>query len=79
MKINDLEIIEKTATRVDAIESVIAKMIDVMTDKQKSQFQFNLVSAWKGAAAKAPANIAEKIDITREYALHIAGCQNRSE
>lgn len=79
MKIDELELSEKTATRVDAIESVIAKMIDVMTDKQKSQFQFNLVSSWKGAVAKAPANVAEKIEITREYALHIAGCQNRSE
>jgi len=78
MKINELEIIEKTATRVDAIESVIAKMIGVMTDEQRSQFQFNLVSAWKGAAAKAPDNVAEKIEITREYALHVAGCQNRS-
>lgn len=69
----DIEVAKKLLDRTDAIESVVRQLISVLTPEQLALFQQSTKLNWELAEKHIPADAAETLRRTKNYALKISG------
>lgn len=61
-----------TEVRVNAIESVVRSLLATLDSDQAKKFTDNLDATWNGVLSRAPDQLKQQLEVTRDAALDIS-------
>ncbi|MES3508325.1 hypothetical protein [Enterobacter hormaechei] len=71
----NIETLKDILARLDAQESVIQRMIGILTPEQLEQFHERIKRDWEAAEKNVSPDLAETLQRTKKYALKISGAK----
>lgn len=67
------EIMENLIYKVDALNSIVVQMQNVLTPEQLNKFQINTIETWKLVEEKTPHEAIETVLKTKKFAFKYSG------
>lgn len=67
------EIMENLIYKVDALNSIVVQMQNVLTPEQLNKFQTNTIETWKLVEEKTPHEAIETVFKTKKFAFKYSG------
>ena len=67
------EIMENLIYKVDALNSIVVQMQNVLTPEQLNKFQTNTIETWKLVEEKTPHEAIETVLKTKKFAFKYSG------
>ncbi|MBN4833114.1 hypothetical protein [Enterobacter hormaechei] len=67
------EIMENLIYKVDALNSIVVQMQNVLTPEQLNKFQNNTIETWKLVEEKTPHEAIETVLKTKKFAFKYSG------
>ncbi|MFT1056745.1 hypothetical protein [Enterobacter hormaechei] len=67
------EIMENLIYKVDALNSIVVQMQNVLTPEQLNKFQTNTIETWKLVEEKTPQEAIETVLKTKKFAFKYSG------